>query len=239
MGTVEIHRAQDSADVAEQAAELILDRIGSSKDRFDIALTGGTVGILTLRHLAKKIELNQLDLRKVHFWFGDERFVETNSADRNAVQAFDALLEKLPIGKHQIHQMPASDQFSDVEEAAKAFEEHLLEEFSGLEPKMNLTILGMGPDGHIASLFPGHSYPDSLIVAERNSPKPPAQRISMSYRLLNSSDEILFVVSGIDKAEAIEQVHTNENCELPAAQIQAPKVTWIIDLAAGAAFWSC
>jgi 6-phosphogluconolactonase len=105
---------------------------------------------------------------------------------------------------------------------------------------MDLTILGMGPDGHVASLFPGHSYPDALIVAEKNSPKPPAQRISMSLQLLNASKEILFVVSGIDKAEAVEKVHKDERCELPAAKIEATgQNTWIVDMAAGAAFWSC
>ncbi len=240
MGTVEIRRALDSADVAEQAAEFILERMQSRNGRFDIALTGGTVGILTLKHLARKLERSQIDFRNIHFWFGDERFVEHDSSDRNAVQARGSLLNQLPISEEQIHEMPAANQFADLDEAVLSFRRHLESEFQGLEPKMDLAILGMGPDGHVASLFPGHSYPNELIVAESDSPKPPAQRISMSYQMLNASKEVLFVVSGVDKAEAVEKVHKDEKCELPAAKIEATgQTTWIVDMAAGAAFWSC
>ncbi len=240
MQSVEIHRASNAQDVAEQAATEILDRLSKAQGRYNLCLTGGTVGILTLKHLAEKPDLQNLNLQNVHFWFGDERFVAKDSPDRNANQARDALLSKLSISPNQIHEFPSLDETEDVATAAKLFENHLVGFFEGTKPRMDLTLLGMGPDGHVASLFPGHEYPEQLIVFEENSPKPPAQRISMSYALLNSSREIMFVVSGIDKAEAIESVHKNPACDLPAAKVCATEQTiWIVDEAAGAAFWSC
>lgn len=240
MQTVEIIRAHDGFDVANQAADLILARLLSAKGMFHLALTGGTVGILTLKALATREEVADIDLRKIHFWFGDERFVAADSSERNAVQAKNALLDGLKLPIENLHEMPASDEFTDLDQAVLSFNREIEIQFAGGTPAMDLTILGMGPDGHIASLFPGHDYRSTLIVGEDNSPKPPAQRISMSYGLINSSKEILFVVSGIDKAEAIEKVHKDPACDLPAAQIAAVgKTTWIIDQAAGATFWSC
>ena len=112
--------------------------------------------------------------------------------------------------------------------------------FGESEPAMDLTILGMGPDGHVASLFPGMNHDGDLVVAVDNSPKPPPERLSFSLDLINRSDKIIFVVAGIDKAEAVESVHKNPECDLPAAKVEAKDQTlWIIDEAAGAAFWSC
>lgn len=240
MQQVEIHRALDSNDVAAQAADFILERLLAARSTFHIALTGGTVGILTLKALGQKEEIRRIDFSQIHIWFGDDRFVAADSPDRNAVQANQALLANLEISALNLHELPASDQVADLDEAVVNFNLELSEQFKGQSPTMDLTILGMGPDGHVASLFPGHAYPDTLIVAEHNSPKPPPQRISMSYDLLNASKEILFVVSGIDKAEAIEKVHNEPDCDLPAARIAASgKTTWIVDSAAGAAFWSC
>ena len=240
MQSVEIRRALDSADVAEQAADFILERLLAAKNSFHVTLTGGTVGILTLKHLAQKTELKAVNFNNIHFWFSDERYVAKESPDRNALQARTALLNSLDIPKENIHEMPAADQYPDLVAATDAFNLELERAFLGVEPEFNLTVLGMGPDGHVASLFPGHTYPESLIVSEADSPKPPPQRISMSYQLLNSSKEVLFVVSGVDKAEAIEKVHQDPNCDLPAAKVAARGQTvWIIDQAAGAAFWSC
>jgi 6-phosphogluconolactonase len=240
MQQVEIRRAQDSADVAEQAAVFILERLLIAKNKFHIALTGGTVGILTLKALSQKEEIQKIDFSSIHFWFGDDRFVAAESPDRNAVQAKQALLGNLEIPSQNIHEMPASDQIADLDEAALSFSREISKHFNFEKPCMDLTILGMGPDGHVASLFPGHTYPESLIVAEHSSPKPPPKRISMSYDLLNASKEILFVVSGIDKAEAVERVHKEPDCDLPAARVAATEKTiWIVDSAAGATFWSC
>jgi len=242
MQSVEVHKAINAADVADQASHLFIDEVvelQAKQNLVHVALTGGTVGILTLKHLQKHPRLNEIDLARLHIWFGDERYVASDSSDRNAQQAREALLDHLDIPELNIHEFPATDSGLAVTDAAIEFERTLLEWFDD-EPQMDLMLLGMGPDGHVASLFPGHQYSDAPIVSESDSPKPPSERLSMSMRMINSSKRIVFVVSGMDKAEAIEQIHKNDECDLPAAKVSAKGQTlWIIDEAAGASFWSC
>lgn len=242
MQSTEVHKAINASDVADQAANVFIDEVvelQAKQDLVHVALTGGTVGILTLKHLAQHPRLHEINLEQLHVWFGDERYVAGDSNDRNSNQAREVLLSHINIPELNVHEFPSTDSGLAVAEAAKEFERTLLEWFDGT-PAMDLMLLGMGPDGHVASLFPGHSYPDELIVFESNSPKPPAERLSMSMRLINASKHIVFVVSGIDKAEAVEQVHKNSECDLPAAKVSADGQTlWIIDEAAGSAFWSC
>ena len=242
MQSTEVHKAINASDVADQAAAVFIDEVvelQAKQELVHVALTGGTVGILTLKHLEKHPRLHEIDFERLHIWFGDERYVASNSPDRNAQQAREALLSHINIQELNIHEFPATDSGLDVKSASVEFERSLLEWFDE-RPAMDLMLLGMGPDGHVASLFPGHNYLDALIVFESDSPKPPAERLSMSMRLINESKRIVFVVSGIDKAEAVEQVHKNSECDLPAAKVCAVGQTlWIIDEAAGSAFWSC
>jgi 6-phosphogluconolactonase len=242
MQSVEVHKAINAADVADQASHVFIDEVielQAKQKLVHVALTGGTVGILTLKHLHKHPRLNEIDLTRLHIWFGDERYVASDSSDRNSQQAREALLSHLEIPAINIHEFPSTDSGLAVRDAAIEFERTLLEWFDD-EPQMDLMLLGMGPDGHVASLFPGHHYSDALIVSESNSPKPPSERLSMSMQMLNASKRIVFVVSGMDKAQAIEQIHKNDECDLPASKVSAQGQTlWIIDEAAGASFWSC
>jgi 6-phosphogluconolactonase len=243
MNSVEIRKAINAADVASKASDEIIEDLRgviATKGIAHLALTGGTVGILTLEVLAKKVSSSGIDFSKVHFWWGDERFVDSTSSDRNANQARIALLDSLNLASSNVHEFPAADNGLDLNSAREAFAAHLLNAFGTEKPKMDITILGMGPDGHVASLFPGHEHNDQFVVAENNSPKPPAERLTMSMNLINSSDKVIFVVSGLDKAQAVESVHKDPDCELPAAKVLAQKSTvWFIDESAGAAFWSC
>ncbi len=241
----EIRRAINAADVAAQAAREILETLVSvvAKNGIaNVALTGGTVGILTLSTLAEQPDLERLDLNSVHFWWGDERYVNASSQDRNAVQARQALFQSIAVPAANIHEFPSTDNSADLLDAKEIFTEEINRHFGSLNPVFDLVTLGMGPDGHVASLFPGHEdkTADQIIVAESNSPKPPAERLSLSYSAINAASKIVFVVSGLDKSNAVTQVHTDENCELPAAKISAVGETiWFVDQAAGAEFWSC
>jgi 6-phosphogluconolactonase len=241
--SVEIRRAVNATDVAQSAAVEIISSLKerlAKQETVHLALTGGTVGIKTLEALAQETEFAQLDLNRIHIWWGDERYVEEDSADRNAIQANEALLSKVQIPAAHIHEFPATGSGLSVAEAAIAFQQELNELFGALEPKMDVMILGMGPDGHIASLFPGVGYGSTDVVSINSSPKPPSERLSFSYEMINRSNKIVFVVSGIDKASAIEKIHTVTDCDLPAARVSATGETiWFIDEAAGAAFWSC
>ena len=243
MKSVEVRRAVNAADVASQAADEIIESLAlvlKLKGSAHLALTGGTVGILTLKVLGEKENLKALDFSKVHFWWGDERYVSSDSDDRNAKQARVALLTSLAVPESNIHEFPSTDSGLSVEEARDSFARTLDAYFVGGIPKMDITILGMGPDGHVASLFPEREIEQGVVVSVEDSPKPPAQRLSLSMDAINNSEKIIFVVSGLDKAEAVEAVHTNPACELPAAQVEAKGMTlWIVDEAAGASFWSC
>ena len=243
MQSVEVRRAINALDVANQAAAEIVETIRvvlAKKAEAHIAVTGGTVGILTLQVLPSAVAEAQLDISNVHFWWGDERFVESDSADRNYNQAMVAMADGITIASDKLHEFPSSDNGLNLDAAREHFKQHLQTVFGDNEPAMDLTILGMGPDGHVASLFPGFIHDEALIVSVEDSPKPPPQRLSFSMELINRSERIIFVVAGIDKAEAVEAVHKNPECDLPAAQVEAKGETlWIVDEAAGAAFWSC
>lgn len=243
MKSVEVRKAINAFDVANQATTEIVETLTSvlkAKDVAHIALTGGTVGILTLEVLSTNTDFNQVDFSKVHFWWGDERFVGSDSKDRNAKQAREALLSLIAVPESNIHEFLSTDTGLDVDQARTRFEQDILQAFGGKTPSMDLTILGMGPDGHVASLFPGESHDESVVLAIHDSPKPPADRLSLSMEVINNSEKIVFVVSGVDKAEAVEAVHKDPECKLPAAKVSAKGLTlWIIDEAAGASFWSC
>ena len=243
MQSVEVRKAVNAIDVARQAAEEIISSLASilkAKSSANVALTGGTVGILTLEVLAKDEFKDQIDFSNVHFWWGDERYVAGNSNDRNANQARVALLNTLAVDESKIHEFPSTDSGLSVEEARDKFEQYIIEAFDSETPSMDLTILGMGPDGHVASLFPGMLSESNNVVAIHNSPKPPAERLSLSMDVINASKKVIFVVSGIDKAEAVAAVRKDPDCELPAAKVAATGLTlWIIDESAGASFWSC
>jgi len=241
--SVEVRKAINALDVAQQASLEIIQVINdvlAKKNSVHIALTGGTVGIFTLEVLDKIVSDQKLDVSRAHFWWGDERFIESNSADRNFNQAKNVMPNLLGTDSKMIHAFPSSDNGMELKTARSDFSAHMIEVFGDSEPAMDLTILGMGPDGHVASLFPGMNHDGDLVIAVDNSPKPPPQRLSFSMELINRSEKILFVVAGLDKAEAVESVHKNPECELPAAKVEAQGETlWIIDEAAGAAFWSC
>jgi 6-phosphogluconolactonase len=216
---------QLARDAADDLFEKITSLLSLDKEAH-IVLTGGTVGIKTLYELAPLVA--RMDLSRLHLWWGDERFVESESPDRNFIQARDALLSKIPVQPKNLHPMPSVESGS-LSAAASAF----ASELEAISPKFDIVLLGMGPDGHVASLFPG-STPEGhgeLVIAESNSPKPPAERISLSYKALCSADEVWFLVAGSDKADAVSKVF--EDKTLPAALVFGKKHTrWYVDAAA-------
>ena len=245
MSEREIIRCANAIEVASFAARAFIERVVElqAADRdVHVSLTGGTVGILTLKTLSQEPYLERIDKNRLHIWWGDERFVESTSDQRNANQAKEALLDFWHVPESNLHEFAASDEGLSIDEAADAFMAHVVEVFGQVLPKIDIAFLGMGPDGHVNSLFPGSTRPLSsqIVFAEKNSPKQPAERLSFNFEATNAASEIWFVVSGSDKAEAAENVLSDEDCELPAAQVTGKSRTrWFIDQAAGAAFWSC
>jgi 6-phosphogluconolactonase len=212
---------QLASKAAEDLAQEVLELL--SKQSVNLVLTGGSVGIKTLSELAPLLVAK--DLSGLHLWWGDERFVEERSSERNYVQAVAAMISKISIPAKNLHPMPASGDKSLID-AASEFAQHL----GDTSPQFDIVLLGMGSDGHVASLFPGSdaTVVTDLVSVEKNSPKAPAERISLSIQALSSATEVWFLVSGSDKANAVKRVFDNE--DLPAAKVTGKKLTrWYLD----------
>jgi 6-phosphogluconolactonase len=223
--TVEVFA--DRAELVANAASVIaaqLQQLLSNQQSVHLALTGGTVGTDVLEALSHNTKT--MALANLHIWWIDERFVPSSSKDRNELQARLAWLDSSAIPPENIHAFPSSD-VGSIEAAADQFSK-LIE---SINPSFDLMLLGLGEDGHIASLFPG-SQPDFVgewVVIEKRSPKPPALRLSLSMSAINSAKEIVFLVSGLEKAQAVAEVLSGES-DLPASFVNAEnKTTWLID----------
>lgn len=211
--------AQAADDISDLLSRAILER-GKAR----LVLTGGTLGIKILRDLANQ----GLDLAKLEVFFGDERFVALDHEDRNEHQGLSAWPD---LSLTNLYRFP--DSTSPLADAAATFDERiesLLGEIDDAAPVFDVVILGMGPDGHVASLFPGRRHEVSWIVAEPNSPKPPAARLSFSYQALNRSRAVFFLASGSAKAEVARCAIQDSNCDLPAAKVRGLELTrWYVD----------
>jgi 6-phosphogluconolactonase len=215
-------------ELAQEVADLVNLRVRleiNEKGVFHLALTGGSLGILISEILVRQWNDEPERFAGLHLWWGDERFVPELSAERNARPVLMELSDESPIHVHQV--MP-SDSNVDVEVAAKRYSADL----SGID--MNLALLGLGPDGHVASLFPEKWE----LTEERNaipildSPKPPAQRVSFSMNKINASRSVWFVVSGCEKHDAIEKIIARDS-SIPAVHVHGRVETRLFaDLAA-------
>ncbi|KLI07980.1 6-phosphogluconolactonase [Mycolicibacterium conceptionense] len=194
----------------------------------DIVLTGGTVGIAMLRHVAGA----EIEWSNVRLYWGDDRFVPQGDAERNDQQAYDALLEGVNIPPANVHRMATSDgEFGDaIDDAAAAYAEQLPAQF-------DVHLLGMGGEGHINSLFPDTPAvreATRLVVAVTDSPKPPPRRISLTLPAIRQSREVWLVVSGEAKADAVAAaIGGADPVDVPAAgAIGQEKTVWLLDEAA-------
>lgn len=236
---VEIQRFADAKKVSEAVANAFIDRLLellSEKSIVHVAITGGTVGILSLAKIGNHAKLAQVDFSRTHIWWGDERFVAADSEDRNAVQAYDPFLSKISIPADNVHVFPASDEGLTLEQAAEDFAAQVAQfaDKTELIP-FDVMLMGMGPDGHIASLFPERnaSAVSKAVVFESNSPKPPAERLSFSFEAINHASEIWFTVAGADKASAVSDSLISKTRLLPAAKVAGvQKTRWFLDEAA-------
>lgn len=225
----------DPDTVAEAVAVRFLERLAASQARGEVpsvALTGGTVARLVHRRIAERAADYAVDWEFVRFWFGDERFVAIDSADRNAVQAREDLLDV--VGATQVFEVPAAGTVQDAEQAAAHYAALLCAEVGDA---FDLVMLGMGPDGHVASLFPGFPQLEDhhhLAVPVAGAPKPPADRISLTFGALNRSRATWFLVTGAEKAAAVQRAWAFDGsvAETPARGITGPAVTWFVDEAA-------
>ncbi len=182
------------------------------------------------------------DWGRVDFWWGDERYVAGDDEERNAGQAWEDLLTRVPVDPRRVHAMPAADDdYLDVEAAAWAHGEELSAAMTAAPadgPWFDVLMLGIGPDGHCASLFPGRGEVDSdaVVLAVRDSPKPPPVRITMGMATLRRARHVVFVATGEEKADAVaSSVAGGDLRETPAAGPRGlESTTWYVDDSAAA-----
>lgn len=235
-----IHQDADATARAAAARLVtsILDAI-AARGVAHVVVTGGSLGIAALEALAASPARGAVDWSLVHFWWGDERFVPADSPERNAVQAeplFD-VLDTLGLDRATVHVMGSSDQFDSAERAAEAYTALLREEApeGSANPVFDVLMLGMGPDSHVASLFPNHTRSDEPgAIAVHDSPKPPADRVSLTMPTINSAREVWLLVAGGEKAPALAAAqHEVNEAGVPASAVHGTEATrWLVDRAA-------
>lgn len=217
--------------IATAAARFVdaVNRAQQARGVAVVALTGGTNGIALLRALADRSA--DIDWSRVEIYWGDERFVATDNPERNAGQAYDALLSHVPVDPARVHVMAPSDgEFGDDLAAATAAYARLV----GDDLRCDIHLLGMGGEGHVNSLFPhtaATAEDSASVVAVEDSPKPPPRRITLTFPVINRSREVWFLVSGAEKAEAVAAAHRGaDRADWPCAGAHGTERTvWFLD----------
>jgi 6-phosphogluconolactonase len=238
----------DADRLARAVSEALVARLAAAQilhGRASVVLTGGGIGTAVLEHvagLAVEPVRETVDWEHVDVWWGDERFVPAGSDERNESGARRALLDAVGVPEHRIHAMPPSDgEFTEPEDAAAWYAEQLAAagDDSAL-PRFDVLLLGMGGEGHVASIFPDSPAvtDERPVVAVRDCPKPPPTRISLTFPAINSAEEVWLLVSGEAKAPAVARaldmaLSGAEPARLPAAGVRGKRATrWLLDRAA-------
>ena len=235
-----VRRHDDAGALVADIASALLDRLAAAQARGEVpqvGLTGGSIAEELHRELARRAAASSVDWSRVVFWWGDERFVPAGSEDRNAGQAREAFLDHVGVDPAHVHEVPASDEVATAEDAADAYSAALREHGAGF---FEVLMLGIGPDGHCASLFPGHaalSATDAIAVAVHDSPKPPPDRVTLTFEAMDRCRSVWFIASGEGKAEAVARALAAEGTveETPARGVRGDETVWWLDEAAASA----
>jgi 6-phosphogluconolactonase len=197
--------AHDAEVLAASVAARLLTRLvdaQATRGTASVVLTGGGVGIALLEHAARSPARAAVDWQRVDVWWGDERFVAADDPERNDRQAREALLDGLPLDPARVHPMGAAGgpDGDDVDAAGARYADELAAAApaGAVAPAFDVLLLGMGPDGHTASLFPEHPglHDDRAAFGVHGSPKPPPTRVTMGFAALNAAREAWLVVAG-------------------------------------------
>lgn len=231
----------DAEHLMQAAAEMVVSvaaKAITERGRFSIALSGGSTPRALYRLLASVPYWEQIDWGKAHLFWGDERCVPQDDDESNYRMTRESLIEQVPLPAANIHrvhgEMPPA-------EAAAAYEEELRQFFAGDIPRFDLILLGMGDDGHTASLFPHTAALDETekwvmanYVAQKN-----VWRITLTVPVINAAWQVAFLISGAEKAGRLREVlyGTHQPHDLPSQLIQPTRGTlvWLLDTAAASA----
>jgi 6-phosphogluconolactonase len=218
---------------------LVSEIVAAQRERgvAHIVLTGGSMGGLSLQSLPGA---SGIDWSKVHIWWGDERFVPAGSSDRNDAEADQAALSALPVPAANVHRVAGSDAAADAESAAAAYSAEVRSADTP-DGRFDIVMLGVGPDGHVASLFPHHPAQRTEgvpAIAVHDSPKPPPDRVSLTFECLNRGRKVWLMVAGAEKADSVAAAIATDadRWDVPAGGVHGTEATvwWLDDAAASA-----
>jgi 6-phosphogluconolactonase len=243
--TVVVH-ADDETVALAVAARLVTRAVDAQAARgsASVVITGGTIVNASLAAVADSALRDTVDWSRLDLWWGDERFLPIGDPERNETQARAALLDSVPLDPSRVHPMPAAGgRYSSPERAAEAYASELARaarpEDHGPVPTFDVVVLGMGPDGHVASLFPGHPalYDEGTVTGVRGAPKPPPDRVSLTLPTINTARQVWIVATGEAKAKAVRMALSGAGpVQIPSAGVRGRSQTlWLLDRAAASA----
>lgn len=225
----------DASALAAAAADHVVKTIRrsvASRGQCYLALSGGSTPHQMHRQLTQVAGRFRIPWERTHIFWGDERCVPLDHPDSNYHMAKESLLDDVPLKPEQVYAI-AGDLDANAE--ADRYEQILQQHFpNGDWPVFDLVILGLGPDGHTASLFPNHpalTEQQRWVVPISNAPKPPPERITLSLPVINAAHRVMFLVNGSSKSDALYQVLEENDQALPASRIrpQSGELHWFID----------
>ena len=227
------------------AARLVVKIIDAQAERgwASVVLTGGRIAAKVLRSVRELPAADAIEWPRVDLWWGDERFLPAGHPDRNEAQAREALLDSLPLDPARVHPMPASDgpDGADADAAASRYARELAaaaKPGSSELPHFDVLMLGVGEDGHVASIFPEHpvGYATTTTAAVPNSPKPPPVRVTLTMPTIRTAEEVWLIAAGPDKAAPVGMAIDGAGPQqLPAAgAVGTDKTLWLLDRTAAA-----
>ncbi|MFH8611256.1 6-phosphogluconolactonase [Streptomyces sp. NPDC018029] len=237
-----VHR--DKELMAQAAAARLITKIvdaQAARGHASVVLTGGRNGNGLLAALGASPAKDAIDWSRLDLWWGDERFLPDGDPERNYTQAKEALLDSVPVNPARVHPMPASDGPYEVDAAAEHYAAELAAaagpEDHGPVPSFDVLMLGVGPDTHVASLFPelpAVRETERSVVGVHGAPKPPPTRISLTLPAIRAAREVWLLAAGEDKANAAAIALSG------AGEVQAPaagaygrsRTLWLLDAAA-------
>lgn len=232
----------DAQGVAEAVAAKLIEQLAEAQTRSGLAsvvLTGGRTGIAVLEQVRIAPGRQDVEWSAVDFFWGDDRFVGSSHPDRNELQARRALLDHLDVDPARVHPMAASDgKFgADAGGSARAYRQLIADRRTEGEPLFDVCLLGVGEDGHVASLFPGLDAVQErtlTALAVHGSPKPPPTRITLTLPALCASRDVWVLATGAGKADAVARaVAGAASLEVPAAGVRGlDRTLWFVDSAA-------
>jgi 6-phosphogluconolactonase len=243
MSTPEVVVLPDASLLSRSAAARFLTVLvdaQAARGQAHAVLTGGSNGGALLKEVAASPARDAVDWSAVDLWWGDERYLPAGDPERNDTQAREYLLDALPLDPARVHVMAPSDEVSEEASAAQ-YAAELAAAATGMfasavpgMPVFDVLLLGVGPDGHVASLFPGHpcfAVTEGTVIAVRESPKPPPTRISLTLPALQTARQAWLLASGEGKAVAVARALGGEG--LPCASVHGIERTlWLLDRAA-------